>query len=107
MDGKNTVREEELSNFVLAQALLMTADVTLSVGVLENGRKSGYAPGHCSLSGQIPTSIGSSVRFNWPHITGESQQFLQTLTLSSHITKCGSPETYTSPLVTFEPQTVL
>ena len=28
---------------------------------------------------RLPTSIGSSVRFKWPHITGESRKYLQTL----------------------------
>ena len=28
---------------------------------------------------RVPTSIGNSVRFNWPHVTGESQQFIHTV----------------------------
>ena len=27
----------------------------------------------------LPTSIGNSVRFKWPHVTGESRQFIQTV----------------------------
>ena len=28
---------------------------------------------------RVPTSIDNSVRFNWPHMSGESQQFIQTI----------------------------
>ena len=28
---------------------------------------------------RLPTSIGNSVRFNWPHVTGENQQFIYTV----------------------------
>ena len=28
---------------------------------------------------RLPTSIGNSVRFNWPHLTGESRQFIHTV----------------------------
>ena len=32
-----------------------------------------------SAIARLPTSIGNSVRFNWPHVTGESQQFIHTV----------------------------
>ena len=40
-------------------------------------RQSIWRPGYWGH--RLPTSIGSCVRFNWPHVTGESQQFVQTL----------------------------
>ena len=48
----------------------------LSVGLLD--------PSYCHNQGwltmvRLPTSIGNSVRFNWPHLTGESRQFIHTV----------------------------
>ena len=43
-DGMNAVREE--ASFVLAQVLLISADVTFSVCLVGNGRQSGH--GHLS-----------------------------------------------------------
>ena len=34
---------------------------------------------------KLPTSIGNSVRFNWPHVSGESQQFIHTVTAKALI----------------------
>ena len=28
---------------------------------------------------RLPTSIGNSVRFNWPHVTGKSKEFIHTV----------------------------
>ena len=32
---------------------------------------------------RLPTSIGSCVRFNWLHLTGESRQFIHTVTVEA------------------------
>ena len=53
---------------------------------------------------RLPTSICNSVRFNWPHVTGESRQFINTVgnppsqyrSLGTHTllrVQCGSLET--------------
>ena len=34
-------------------------------------------PASCEV--RLPTSIGNSVRLNWPHLTGESRQFIHTV----------------------------
>ena len=55
---------------------------------------------------RLPTSIGNSVRFNWPHIAGESRQLIDTVgnppsqcrslgTYTVLRVKCGSLGTYT------------
>ena len=36
-------------------------------------------PLHTCCVFRLPTSIGNSVRLNWPHLTGESQQFIHTV----------------------------
>ena len=42
---------------------------------------------------RLPTSIGNSVRFNWPHIAGESRQFI--CTVGNPPSQCRSQGTYT------------
>ena len=47
----------------------------------KKGKKEGdgRAAGEVNSGIRLPTSIGNSVRFNWPHVTGESQQFIHTV----------------------------
>ena len=40
-----------------------------------------------STAVRLPSLIRNSVRFNWPHVSGESQHFIHTVPMDPHITK--------------------